>query len=195
MKEVISRLIDEHRNLEKLVDLLDRFPATRNHPRLDEISLLVDVFSYLTGFPDVRHHPVEDRIVASLLAREALPADIGDEIARQHQVLARQGADLMRDLESAARAETTSWPAAADSARLYAERLRHNMAVEELALFPVAERILGDAELDRIATWAGHTPADPLFASQTEKRFADLRRVIAADAGCDCFQNSTAASN
>jgi hypothetical protein len=40
--------------------------------------------------------------------------DIADEIDRQHRVLARQGTDLMRDLESAAREETTSWQAAAD---------------------------------------------------------------------------------
>jgi hypothetical protein len=46
------------------------FLLTRLIRKLDEITLLVDVFSYLTCFPDVRHHPVEDRIVASLLAQE-----------------------------------------------------------------------------------------------------------------------------
>lgn len=190
MNEVISRLLLEHRNLGRLVGLLDRFPANRKHPTLDEITLLADAFSYLTSFPDLRHHPVEDRIVASLRASNALLADIGDEIDRQHQVLARQGADLMRDLESAAREETTSWPAVAANARLYAERLRHNMAVEELALFPMAEEVPGDADWNAIVT-ASPRPAlaDPLFVSQTEERFADLRRVIAAEAGCECFQN------
>ena len=99
----------------------------------------------------------------------------------------------MRDLESAAREESTSWPAVAGNARLYAERLRHNMAVEELALFPVAEEVLGDAEWNAIATaLPRQMPADPLFVSQTEQRFADLRRVIATEAGCDCFQNPEA---
>lgn len=190
MNEVISRLLVEHRNLGALVGLLDRFPANRTHPTLDEITLLADVFSYLTCFPDLRHHPVEDHIVASLRARNALLADIGDEIDRQHHVLARQGADLMRDLESAAREESTSWPAVAGNARLYAERLRHNMAVEELALFPVAEEVLDDADWHAILTeLPGPVPADPVFVSQTEQRFAELRRVIAAEAGCDCFQN------
>lgn len=193
MNEVISRLLVEHRNFGKLVGLLDRFPANRNDPTLDQITLLADVFAYLTSFPDLRHHPLEDRIVASLRARNALLADIGDEIERQHHVLARQGADLMRDLESAAREESTSWPAVAGNARLYAERLRHNMAVEELALFPVAEEVLGDAEWNAIATaLPRQVPADPLFVSQTEQRFADLRRAIAAEAGCDCFQNPEA---
>jgi hypothetical protein len=33
-------------------------------------------------------------------------------------------------------------------------------------------------------------PEDPLFVSRTEKRFADLRRVIATEADCDCFDES-----
>ncbi|WP_313950928.1 hemerythrin domain-containing protein [Accumulibacter sp.] len=190
MHEVISRLLLEHRNLGKLVGLLDRFPANRIHPTLAEITLLADVFSYLTSFPDLRHHPVEDCIVASLRTRNALLADIGDEIGRQHQVLARQGADLMRDLESAAREETTSWPAVAGNARLYAERLRHNMAVEELALFPLAEEVFDDEDWAAMVTALPRpAPADPLFVSQTEQRFAELRRVIAAEAVCDCFHN------
>ncbi|MBK9311622.1 hemerythrin domain-containing protein [Accumulibacter sp.] len=150
MNEVISKLLVEHQNLGKLVGLLDRFPANRNHPTLDDITLLADVLSHLTCFPDIRHHPVEDRIVASLRPRNALLDDVGYEIDRQHQVLARQGADLMRDLESAAREETTSWPAVAGNARPYAERLRHNVAVEELALFPVAEEVFSDADWNAI---------------------------------------------
>ncbi len=189
MNEIISQLLAEHRNLGKLVGLLDRLPDGTTDPKLDEITLLVDVFSYLTCFPDVRHHPFEDRIVASLLARNALSIDIADEIDRQHRVLARQGTDLMRDLESAAREESTSWHAAADSARLYAERLRHNMAVEELAVFPVAEQRLGDADWHAIAALSTVDPEDPLFVSRTEKRFADLRGVIAAEADCGCFEN------
>ncbi len=193
MNGVISRLLLEHRNLGKLLGLLDRFPVNRNDPTLDEITLLADVFSYLTCFPDLRHHPLEDRIVARLRTRNALMADIGDEIDRQHQVLARQGADLMRDLESAARAETTSWPAVAGDARLYAERLRHNIAVEELTLFPVADEVLDAADWRAIVTASPRqAPADPLFVLQTERRFAELRRVIAAEAGCDCLQKPAA---
>ena len=79
-------------------------------------------------------------------SREAVQMCIRD----RHQVLARQGADLMRDLESAAREETTSWPAVAGNARPYAERLRHNVAVEELALFPVAEEVFSDADWNAI---------------------------------------------
>lgn len=192
MNQIISHLLEEHRNLGKLVGILDRFPVAQRQRKLSDVILLVDTFSYLTCFPDVHHHLVEDRIAACLRAKNMLSTDISDEIERQHRVLARQGADLMRDLESAAREETTSWPAVVTSARLYAERLRHNMAVEELALFPVAETMLGEADWAAIAAFSKQAPVDPLFVSSTEMRFAELRRVIAAEAGCDCFQHPEA---
>ena len=187
MNQIISRLQEEHRNLEKLVGLLDRFSTRQNSPGFGDIALLVDTFSYLTCFPDVRHHPVEDRIVDRMHARNLLSPGLKEEIERQHRVLAKQGADLMRDLESAAREESTTWPAVALSARLYAERLRHNMAVEEMALFPLAETGLSMEDWDGISELFVQEPVDPLFVSQTEKRFSDLRKVIAEEAGCDCF--------
>ena len=39
-----------------------------------------------------------------------------------------------------------SWLLLETNLRLYAERLRHNMAVEELALFPAAQRYLDTAD-------------------------------------------------
>ncbi len=189
MNQIISRLLEEHRNLEKLIGLLDSFSIRQNSPGFRDMALLVDAFSYLTSFPDVRHHPVEDRITDRMHARNLLSPELKEEIGRQHRVLAKQGADLMRDLESAAREESTTWPAVALSARLYAERLRHNMAVEEMALFPLAETGLSKADWDDVSALSllMQAPVDPLFVSQTEKRFADLRKVIAEEAGCDCF--------
>ena len=187
MHPIITQLLAEHRNLEKLILLLDSVPTNQSPPQLRDIFLLADIFSYITSFPDVRHHPVEDGIVARLKARGLLSVDIGHEIGRQHHVLASQGADLMRDLESAAREETVSWYAVAVSARLYAERLRHNMAVEELALFPAANNSFEETDWLEIALSLRDAPTDPLFVAQTEKRFSELRRVIANEADCGCF--------
>lgn len=188
MNPIIAHLMEEHRNLEKLIFLLDSVPTNQNPPPLSDVVLLADVFSYVTSFPDVRHHPLEDGIVARLNARGLLSVDIGHEIGRQHHVLASQGADLMRDLESASREETVSWHAVAVSARLYAERLRHNMAVEELALFPVANNSFEETDWLEIARSLGEAPTDPLFVAQTEERFSVLRRVIADEAGCGCLR-------
>ncbi|HJW55244.1 MAG TPA: hemerythrin domain-containing protein [Burkholderiaceae bacterium] len=187
MRTLVTQLETEHRSLDKLVGLLDNFPAilSRVRPALAETTLLVDVLGYLTQFPDVRHHPVEDRIVAALRAKQALPADLGEEIERQHRVLARQGIDLMRDLESAAREETTLWAQLPIEIRLYAERLRHNMAVEELALFPLALVALDNDDALAIGTYLSEASQND-FIDTAMARFSDLHWIIATEAGCGC---------
>src|SRR5574340_1115714 len=70
--------------------------------------------------------------------------------------------------------------------RLYAERLRHNMTVEELILFPAALRHFGAEDWRAIEEAPGRAPSDPLFPAPAEARFVQLHRVIAAEAQCGC---------
>jgi hemerythrin-like domain-containing protein len=186
MPRVIDRLLAEHVNLERLVRLLHRQPSLLAIPDAPNIGLLVDTLFYLTRFPDVTHHPLEDRIVERLRARDALPAGLADEIEAQHVTLARQGLALLGDLEGALRQDTMSPEGAEANIRLYAERLRHNMAVEELALFPAAVRELGDEDWHMIEHMTPAGEPDPLFDTAVEARFAELRRAIALEADCPC---------
>jgi len=66
--------------------------------------------------------------------------------------------------------------------RLYAERLRHNMVVEELTLFPAAEKYLSDADWTAIEDHGEVGQADPIFDAEVDERFAELYRVITAEA-------------
>ena len=184
MPKVIDRLHAEHLNLERLVRLLDRQPSLLVSPEAPNIGLLVDILLYLTQFPDVTHHPLENRIVERLRARDALPAGLADEIEAQHVTLARQGLALLDDLEGAVRQDTMSPEGAEAHIRLYAERLRHNMAVEELALFPAAVRELDDEDWRLIEHMTPAGEPDPLFDALVQTRFAELRQTIAMEALC-----------
>lgn len=70
--------------------------------------------------------------------------------------------------------------------RLYAERLRHNMAVEELTMFPIATHHLDSDDWSSILQSHPQRSADPLFQSPVHERFVQLHRVIAAEADCGC---------
>jgi hemerythrin-like domain-containing protein len=186
MPEIITRLLAEHRDLQRLVALLERQPTLLADADAPNVGLLVDTMFYLTRFPDVTHHPLEDRITERLLARHALDPDLGADIESQHARLATQGLDLLRDLEGALREESMSPELVADNMRLYAERLRHNMVFEELTLFPAATRHLSTEDWLAIGPVSHAEPPDPLFHSRVQKRFAELHRAITVEAGCDC---------
>lgn len=186
MHTILNTLLAEHDDLQRLVGLLQRQPALQADPDAPNIGLLVDALFYLTRFPDVTHHAVEDRIAERLLARQALAPDLCAEIEAQHAHLAQQGLALLRDLEGALRRETMSTELVAANIRLYAERLRHNMALEELVLFPAAARWLDAQDWLAIEPAAQRDTPDPLFHSTVHARFAELHRAIALESDCGC---------
>lgn len=182
MHALLDALADQHRDLARLIGLLDRLPSLEPHPAAAHAALLVDVLVYLTNFPDVSHHPLEDRIASRLRERQWLQAELSEELEAQHARLAQQGAALLRDMEGAMRAESASLELVALNIRLYAERLRHNIAFEELVLFPLAAQRLAPADWALIAAGYEARP-DPLFSSPVDQRFAHLRRAITLEAG------------
>jgi len=67
MHAIVATLLAEHRNLHRLVALLERQPSLEPDPSRPNVGLLVNALVYLTEFPDVRHHAIEDRIAERLL--------------------------------------------------------------------------------------------------------------------------------
>ncbi|WP_244114964.1 hemerythrin domain-containing protein [Burkholderia cepacia] len=77
MTSIIDNLIAEHRRLERLVRLLERQATLRDAQAATNAAVLVDALYYLTRFPDVNHHALEDRIIIKLLEKQALPPRVG----------------------------------------------------------------------------------------------------------------------
>jgi hemerythrin-like domain-containing protein len=182
MHPVLLQLGAEHRDMGSLLTLLRRQRSLLADPLASNIGLLVDALYYLTSFPDVTHHPLEDRIAERLLHKLAIDPDLVREHETQHDRLGRQGQDLLRDLEGAAREESMSRELVAANICLYVERLRHNMAFEELVLFPAAARHLDDQDWRAIAAGAARAAPDPLFDPQVQHRFQQLRNAITLEA-------------
>ena len=181
MSTVIERLQAEHGRLGRLVQLLNDERSLRTDPGAPNIALLVDALYYLTRFPDVAHHAIEDRIAEKLRGKNALSGELAREIEAQHVTLISQGHELLQDLEAAAREENMSQELVEIHVRLYAERLRHNMTVEELTLFPAAIRYLDDDDWHAIELVDAGGQPDPLFEGPVDERFAQLHRVITAE--------------
>ncbi len=182
MHAIVEKLQAEHVKLARLVGLLSLQSCQRTDATAPNIALLVDALCYLTHFADLAHHVIEDRMVEKLLERRALSVEFGREIESQHQILIRDGRDLLRDLESAVRGENMSQDLVDSRVRLYAERLRHNMVIEELRLFPAAEKNLTSADWRAIENLGTYGQPDSHCDATVDERFAELYRVIVTEA-------------
>ena len=117
------------------------------------------------------HDAIEDRIIEKLRGKNALSGEIAREIEAQHVTLISQGHELLQGLEAVAREENMSQERVEIHVRFYAERLRHNMTVEELMLFPAAVRYLDDDDWHVIELVdVGGQPC-PLFEGTVDERF------------------------
>ncbi|WP_353557944.1 hemerythrin domain-containing protein [Paraburkholderia terrae] len=160
---IIDNLRAEHGTLEQLIRLLDGRQIVFGDASPEKTALLVDALYYLTRFPDVNHHVIENRIVEKLLEKRALPAALRSEVEAQHATLVREGHELLQALESMVREENMSSEWIDLHLRLYGERLRHNMAMEELMLFPMALVHLEPQDWDAIARTRPEPAADPFI--------------------------------
>jgi hypothetical protein len=100
---------------------------TRDEHRFAGRCALLLSFCYLTRFPDVRHHLLEDRMIERLPAKKALTAESGHEIEEQHTTLIQYGRYLLRDQEAATRVENMSQEFVDTRIQIYAEWLIHNI--------------------------------------------------------------------
>lgn len=96
MSTLIERLHADHVRLGRLVRLLNGEISLHVDPSAPDLALVVDVLYYLTRFPDVTHHALEDRIIEKLLQKNAFSTALGHEIETQHATLILQGHELLR---------------------------------------------------------------------------------------------------
>jgi Uncharacterized conserved protein len=188
-ENIVSSLIDkwtaEHRNFEKLLEIMERELGVFHRGERPNYDLMLDVVYYMIHYPDFAHHPAEDLVFARVAERSpAISALIG-ELHRQHRCIADAGKCLQQQLEAVVTGVMLPRIEVEQPALRYIEYLKHNMRSEEVHLFPLARQVLNDED------WAwidGRRPnaVDPLFGNCAEARYRSLRARIAAEAGCDC---------
>ena len=66
---IIERLSQEHRNIEKLLAILERELEVFDRGDRPDYEVIRAVISYFEVYPEVYHHPQEDLVLAKLRTR------------------------------------------------------------------------------------------------------------------------------
>ena len=74
MIKIIELLHQEHRNIEKLLCVLERELSVFNRGDRPDYEVVLAVIDYFKDYPDSCHHPKEDIIVKKLKARDPIAA-------------------------------------------------------------------------------------------------------------------------
>ena len=177
MTRMIELLRDEHRDIERLLKVLEdelKVFDRRERPDYEVIQAIID---YFQDYPDCCHHPKEDMIFDKLKARNPLAARrIGDVEAEHRQETERldRVAKVVRNvlLDREILRETFS-KVMGD----FIDHQRGHMAMEERLLFPAAANALRPEDWQEIdSKWNDKT--ETLFNVAMEEKCHSLRERI-----------------
>jgi hemerythrin-like domain-containing protein len=174
---IIERLSREHRNIEKLLTILERELEVFDRGDRPDYEVIRAIISYFEVYLDVYHHPQEDLVFAKLRERDPAAATKVGDLAREHHI----GADRLRGVTQAVSyvlADGEVLRQNVDSVvRNFIAHERRHMTMEDRYFFPAALKALKPQDWTEIAS-AVTSHKDPLFSDVTEERFDALRAHI-----------------
>lgn len=177
MTRMIELLHGEHRDVEKLLNVLEDELKVFDRRERPDYEVIQAIISYFQDYPDCCHHPKEDMIFDKLKARNPPAAKrIGDVEAEHRQEterldrVARVVRNVLLDREIAR--QTFS-----DVMRDFIDHQRVHMAMEERTLFPAAANALRPEDWQEIdSKWNDKT--ETLFNVAMEEKCHSLRDRI-----------------
>ena len=166
----------DHRSFARLLDLVEQQVDAFHQGRRADYELMQLIVYYLRHYPDRVHHPREDVAFSRLVKRDPQMQLLVARRMQEHAVIAAAGDQLLNCLNEVMTGgviERTTLEAAASSYVVY---YRHHLSAEELHVMPRAAQLLTAADWAAVA--AIPAEPDPLFGTDFDQRYAELRRHI-----------------
>ena len=177
MSETIRILHREHRNLARILDVLEAQLDIYRQGGVPDFDLIGDIVHYTLSFPERHHHPKEDLIFERIEAKGAQGRDLAAELLEEHKMgegLTRRLAEVLGNIAQDAEVPRDSFE---DLARRFLDFNRRHMTKEEDHFFPLAEKLLSAADWSAIdARVSGGD--DPLFGKDIDQRYQALRDIL-----------------
>jgi hemerythrin-like domain-containing protein len=170
----------EHRDFERLLDLLQKEVAVFHRGGHPNYELMFEIVQYLRHYPDRLHHPREEVAFKRLISRDPTCEPRVAALEQEHRVIAAAGDALLKFLEEIMKEALVPRAKVEFSAATYLVYYRLHIAREEEDVLPLAARLLTPEDWKAIAAAVPPGP-DPLFGEHPETRFRELRRRIASE--------------
>jgi hemerythrin-like domain-containing protein len=175
---IIDLLRQEHRNIEKLLLVLEQELSVFDRGERPDYEVIWAVIAYFQVFPETYHHPQEDAVFEKLTARDsAAAAKIGD-LAAEHRTGAGHLRKVAQVIENVLMEQEIPRHAVDAIIRDFIVFERGHIAMEERYFFPAAAGALQPQDWAEIASSRSASLKDPLFSAAVEERFQVVRRHI-----------------
>jgi hemerythrin-like domain-containing protein len=185
-EETVSAILDklhkDHRNLNRLLDVIERQMARFHDAEPVDLELLIDVLDYIGHYADQVHHPTEDAIFDYFAPRaDARAKDAIAVLQAQHRALSEKTCEFRNTLEGVVQGDVVTRQEVENESRAFVSLQRVHLDTEERDIFPIIAAALTPEDWKRVAE---HVPVldDPLFGDQVLARYKSLYQHILSEA-------------
>ena len=177
MTALIKVLREEHRNIEKLLKILDGELAVFDRGEQPDYTILQAIAGYFQDYANRCHHPKEDVIFALLRKRNPGMEDAIAEIEAEHKSEAERLGKFAQVIESVRLDHEIQRQTLHDAVSGFIDYQRAHIDKEEGGLFPAALEALTPEDWAQIAS-EDDGVKDPLFDGAVEEKFRVLHQRL-----------------
>lgn len=177
LADILETLYSEHRYLASLLDKLEKESARLKPRRIPDYHLLLDIIDYLTHYPDQYHHPREDLLFSTMVARDDEFKPLLERLEREHQTLYAYNRELFHELTQVAAGCAVDRPRLMRSIESYIAGYRQHMDYESQEVFPRAKGSLSAADRKKLSEKTRYID-DPLFGGEVQYQYRRLGRSL-----------------
>lgn len=177
MATVIQDLRIEHRNMVRVLVLLEREVSNLEQEDATDYDLLLQILDYNSCYPELFHHPKEDILFRKMLERDPRVEAVIAPLLKEHKELEQLTRAFHNLLKGISVGDVVSREHVEKMAQRYIALNRKHMDTEEATVFPLAERTLADGDWEQIDE-ALPRADDPLFGYTVQEPYRELYERI-----------------
>ncbi|MGV6827734.1 MAG: hemerythrin domain-containing protein [bacterium] len=177
MEQLFEHLHRDHRNLSKLLRLLDDCVSLMERDEDPDYELMSDVIEYISTYPEAFHHPREDILYTFAVERDPAIRDDIDSILEQHVSLSKTTHVIREQLEAILNDAMVDRPKLIKLLRDFIDQQREHIRFEEAEVFPRIRAHLTTQDMESLDEQLPSRD-DPLFGEKVETRFDSLYHQI-----------------
>lgn len=177
MSNIIQILLEEHRNIDKLLLVLEHELEVFDRSEEPDYEIFQAVVEYFKDYPEICHHPKEDMVFEKLKMRDAdLAARVGD-VENEHEIETLRLNRLAQAIDDVLAGREMLRQTFHNVVQEFITHQRRHMDKEEHMLFPAAVQRLRPEDWAEIDARLSDRK-DPLFNGSIETKFQALQRTI-----------------
>lgn len=184
MTGILTALRQDHTNMSRLLDALERQIDVSAAGQSVDLEIVKAIADYVIEYPDRFHHPVEDMVLDALRRRDAAAAKPSEGLTDEHQQIGELARAFHEAVESLLADEPTRRDDFLATARAFVAAMRAHIIHEDDQFFPAAEAALTAEDLEQLDRSLPKLD-DPLFGAADRASYLRLRQNILEWSGGD----------